>query len=194
MFGEMSESTDDLHLYLNLHLLCIPQDTVLSYIEAHASNTETVVVPWKTWGPGNTRLIKVSDGMLKRNQLVCGMLALTGQSESFCQGDSLRIMDYHPRRVARILATQNMNSPGEVYIGEGPKSSNTTVKQRSSTYTSRDKELLYALKEIILPNGIESDRRYHYALGEDVVVLFEVCIYPFITRHSTSNTPPVCCG
>jgi hypothetical protein len=185
MFGEMSESTDDLHLYFNLHVLCIPHDTVLSYIEAHTSNTETVVVPWKTWGPGNTRLIKLPDGTLSRypnSKLVCGMHALTRQPESFGQGDSLRIMDYHPRRVARILATQDVYSPGEVYIrGEGPKSSNTTAKQRPSPYTSRDKELPYALKEILLPNGLESDK--HYALGEDVVVLFEVTvrIYPFMT-------------
>jgi hypothetical protein len=101
-------------------------------------------------------------------------------------------MDYHPRRVARILATgtQDMYSPGEVYIrGEWPESSklNATAKQRSGTHTSRDAELPYALKEILLPNDLEAN--IHYQLGEDVVVLIEVGIYRFMA-HSTSNTPP----
>jgi hypothetical protein len=186
---------DGLRQYFNLYVLYIPHDTILSYIEAHTSNTETVVVPWQTWGPGNTRLIKVPNGTLNypRSKLVCGMHALTRHSEPLGQGESLRIMDYHPRRVARILATEDMYSPGEVYIrGEGPESSNTTAKQRSGTHTSRDKELPYALKEILLPNGLEAD--IHYQLGEDVVVLFEVGIYRFMTRHSTSNTPPACSG
>ncbi|KAI0299477.1 hypothetical protein BC826DRAFT_966933 [Russula brevipes] len=103
------------------------------------------------------------------------------------QGDSLRVMDYHPRRVARILATEDMYSPGEVSMREGPESSNTTAKQRSGTYTSWDEGLPYALKEILLPNGRDPDMHYH--IGEDVVVLIKVgCIAS--RRDSASSTPP----
>ncbi|KAI0299467.1 hypothetical protein BC826DRAFT_33585 [Russula brevipes] len=183
---------DGLRQDFNLYILYVPHDTILSSIEAHASNTETVIVPWKTWGPGNTRLIKVPNGTLNfypRSMLVCGMHALTRQSEPLSQRESLRIMDYHPRRVARIQATEDM------YIrGEGPNSSNTTAKQRSGTHTPRDKELPYALKEILFPNGLEADILVHYQVGEDVVVLFEVGIYHFMTRHCTSSTPPARSG
>jgi hypothetical protein len=185
-----------LRQYFNSYVLCIPHDTILSYIEAHTSNTETVVVPWQTWGPGNTRLIKLPNATLNyypRSKLVCGMHALTRHSEPLNQRDSLRIMDYHPRRVARILATEDMYSPGEAYIrGEGHESSNTTAKQRSGTDTPQDKELPYTLKEILFPDDLEPDM--HYQLGEDVVVLFEVRIYRFMTRHSTSSTPPARSG
>ncbi|KAI0299472.1 hypothetical protein BC826DRAFT_966929 [Russula brevipes] len=184
-----------LRQYFNSYVLCIPHDTILSYIEAHTSNPDTVVVPWQTWGPGNTRLVKVPNATLSyypRSKLVCGMHALTRQSEPLSQGGSLRIMDYHPRRVARIQATEDMYSPGEVYIREGPESSNTTAKQRSDTHTSQDKELPYALKEILFPNDLEPDM--HYQLGEDVVVLFEVGVYRFMTRRSTSSTPPARAG
>jgi len=163
-----------LRQYFNSYVLCIPHDTILSYIEAHTSNPDTVVVPWQTWGPGNTRLIELPNATLNyypRSKLVCGMHALTRQSEPLSQGGSLRIMDYHPRRVARIQATEDMYSPGEVYIREGPESSNITAKQRSDTHTPQDKELPYALKEILFPNDLEPDM--HYQLGEDVVVLFE---------------------
>ncbi|KAI0299471.1 hypothetical protein BC826DRAFT_1183925 [Russula brevipes] len=165
---------DGLRQYFNLYILRIPHDTILSYIEAHTSNAETVVVPWQAWGPGNTRLIELPNGMLNyysRSKLVCGMHALTRESE-LSRGGSLRIMDYHPRRVARILATEDMYLPGEVYIrGEGPESSNTTTMQQSGTHTSQDKQLPYVLKDILLPNGLPTDIRYR--LGEDVVVLFE---------------------
>ncbi|KAI0299469.1 hypothetical protein BC826DRAFT_994583, partial [Russula brevipes] len=172
--------------YSIFYVLYIPHDAILSYIEAHTSNIEPVVVPWQTWGPGNTRFIKVPNGTVygyPRSTLACGMRAVTRQSEPLSQGDLLRIMDYHPRRVARILATEDMYSPGEVYIrGEGPESSNTMAKQRSGAHTSRDGELPYALKEILLPNGLEANIRYY--LGENVVVLCEVGIYRFMTRHS----------
>jgi hypothetical protein len=101
-------------------------------------------------------------------------------------------MDYHARRVARILDIEDMYSPGKVYIREGPECPNTTAKQRSGTHTSRDEGLPYALKEIPLPSGLEVDM--HYELGEDVAVLIEVGIYRFMTRHSTSSTPPGCSG
>jgi len=106
---------------------------------------------------------------------VCGMHTLTKHSP-LSQGDFLHIMDYHPRRVARILATEDMHSPGEASIrGEGPECSNTTAKQRSGTYTSRDEGLPYALKEILLPNGLGPDT--HCELGEDVVVLIEDVVH-----------------
>jgi len=169
---EMCE--DGLRQYFNLYILYIPHDTILSSIEQHTSSTETVVVPWQTWGPGNTRFIKVPHGTLNyypRSKLVCDMHALTRQSEPLSQRESLRIMDYCPRRVARILATEDM------YIrGEGPNSSNTTAKQRSDTHTSQDKELPYVLKEILFPNGLEADIRYQLQLGEDVVVLSEYAV------------------
>ncbi|KAI0299468.1 hypothetical protein BC826DRAFT_1102609 [Russula brevipes] len=74
------------------YVLYIPHDTILSYIEAHTSNTETVLVPWQTWGPGNTRLIKMPNGALynnPRSKLACGMRALTRHSKPLSQGDSL---------------------------------------------------------------------------------------------------------
>ncbi|KAI0299474.1 hypothetical protein BC826DRAFT_33765 [Russula brevipes] len=190
----VQEWANGLRQYYVFYVLYIPHDTILSYIKAHTFNTCTVIVPWRTWGPGNTRLIEVPNAMLNyypRSQLVCGMHALTRHSEPVTQGESLRIMDYHPRRVARILATEDMYLPGEVYIrGEGPESSNITAKQRSGTHPSQDKELPYALKEILFPNDLGSN--IHYELGEDVVVLFEVRIYRFMTLHSTSSTPPAC--
>jgi hypothetical protein len=176
-------------VYFDSYVLCVPHDTILSYIEAHTSNAEIVVMPWQTWGPGKTRLIKVPNAMLNypRSELVCGMHALSRHSDPLGQGESLRMMDYHPRRVARILATEDMYSAGEVYIrGEEPECSNTTAKQRSGTDTSQDKELPYALKEILPPNDLGVS--IHYQLGEDVVVLFEVGISRFMTRHSTSCT------
>lgn len=40
-----------------LRVLYVPHAVLLDYIRLHPSDTDTVVVPWEAWGPGNARTL-----------------------------------------------------------------------------------------------------------------------------------------
>ena len=40
-----------------LRVLYVPHDVLLAYIRSHSSDTDTVVVPWEAWGPGNAHIL-----------------------------------------------------------------------------------------------------------------------------------------
>jgi hypothetical protein len=95
--------------------LHVTHATFLSHIAAHracapggsaaaAAAAPIIVVPWRTWGPGRTHLTTMSNvsQRIRDEHRVCGMHTL-GQPHllNLLDRGVLRIMDYHPHRVAR---------------------------------------------------------------------------------------------
>ncbi|KAI0253022.1 hypothetical protein BJV78DRAFT_1352103 [Lactifluus subvellereus] len=158
--------------------LHVTQATLLSYIATHPSDADTVSVPWEAWGQRNTRIVNLPDASRDRYSyhmpvITCGMHALI-ESFVFRDHKKLHIMDYHPGRIARILATHDAHlacTEGTV-TGEGARHSDVTVVQRPNTGTSSDTDIRYVPKDIPLPDGLQSEV-IRYILGEDVVVLLE---------------------
>ena len=169
----------------NHHILYIPHDTFLSYVATHPSDTDTVIVPWPAWGPGNTHLIIIPHASLNTYFYfgICGMhvLAKTPVIQTTGDREILRIMDYHPGRIARNLATQDLHLPGTagniIIMQERPSAFDITAEQESKISSSPDTEILCTPKDIPLPDGLLS-RSTQCILGEDVVVLFEVGTVP----------------
>ncbi|KAI0250491.1 hypothetical protein BJV78DRAFT_563325 [Lactifluus subvellereus] len=95
-------------------ILHVPHDTFLSYIATHPAEPDTVVVPWVEWGPGNSHphLLDTSDAHpdTYSGEITSGMYALTEPPMIRNPGErkTLRIRDYHPQRVARILSEQDL--------------------------------------------------------------------------------------
>jgi hypothetical protein len=157
-----------------LHILYIPHDVLLGYIMSHPSDTETVVVPWETWGLGNARIITLPDLSPVRfvgSKIVCGMHAMTDPPMIIGQGDQkmLRVVDCHPRRVALNTVT-HLRLGGAVDSREGLGPSSTTGWQEVC-----DEKTPYVFKDIPLPDGLRWENM-GCMLGEDVVVVFEVGI------------------
>ncbi|KAI0056624.1 hypothetical protein BV25DRAFT_1903137 [Artomyces pyxidatus] len=87
---------DEAHTSRNYHF-DIPAQTFTSYMQHNLATGQTVV-PWEAWGPHGTRVIEEPEFQ----ESVCGMRrCLYRQSD---EGTILRVLDYHPRRVARALA------------------------------------------------------------------------------------------
>jgi len=164
-----------------LHVLCIPHNSLLSHISKHRSDTETVVIPWQDWVPGNAHLFEVpypSPLRYRTSDIACGMHALTTPPIIAKQGNSgtLRVTDYHPRRIARLLATQGTCNPSTSRVGTATEESiwpNTGAEPRFGTGMSSNVEIPYVIKDIPLPYGCFAENML-CVLGEDVVVLFEV--------------------
>ncbi|KAI0250452.1 hypothetical protein BJV78DRAFT_560975 [Lactifluus subvellereus] len=135
------------------HALYIPHNTFLSYVATRSSDTDTVTVPWSAWGPGNTHLIIVPDAFLNP-YLICGMHILTKTPviRTTGSGEILRIMDYHPGRIAHNLATRDphlLGTAGNI-MKESPSASGITAGQESKVSSPPDTEILCA------------PRTYHY--------------------------------
>lgn len=178
-----------------LRVLYVPHAVLLDYIRLHPSDTDTVVVPWEAWGPGNahtlTRPQHPPDGLEHPtnrfgSKIVCGMHAITDPPMVLVQGDRmiLRIMDYHPRRIVRNLATRGAADSHE---GLGP--SGTPAWQEAGMST--DENIPYTSKDIPLPDGLQS-KDFACVLGEDVVAVFEVGIPKLLlVRFESTHTVPV---
>ena len=172
---------DDSLPFSMLHVLCIPHNALLSHISKHRSDTETVVIPWQDWVPGNAHLFEVpypSPLRYRTSDIACGMHALTTPPIIAKQGNSgtLRVTDYHPRRIARLLATQGTCNPSTSRVGTATEESiwpNTGAEPRFGTGMSSNVEIPYVIKDIPLPYGCFAENML-CVLGEDVVVLFEV--------------------
>jgi hypothetical protein len=52
-----------------LHVLYVPHDVLLGYIRSHPSDADTVVVPWKEWGPGNAHILTLTPADPRQNLL-----------------------------------------------------------------------------------------------------------------------------
>ncbi|KAI0247885.1 hypothetical protein BJV78DRAFT_1241490 [Lactifluus subvellereus] len=173
-------------------LIYIPHDTLLSYVATSPTDTDTVIVPWVEWGPGNTHTISVpmSADRYFSSRVVCGMRTITGARViSGRDNEALRIMGFHPRRIARILATQDLHLPGTLntITREGYGPFDTTGEQRSHIPTSPHAGLPYATMDIPFPDG-RQPKNIEYVLGEDVVVLLEVGYLPLKTRLNEAYT------
>ena len=84
--------------------LHVTHATLLSYIATHASDANTVSVPWEAWGPSNTRILNPPHAPeIFNSRVTCSMHALI-QSVDL---KKLHTMDYHPGRIARIQATHD---------------------------------------------------------------------------------------
>jgi hypothetical protein len=163
-----------------LHVLYIPHDAILGYIMSHPSDTDTVTVPWDAWGLGNAHILTLPEPSPDRflgSKIVCGMHALTEPPMIIGQGDQkmLRIMDYHPRRIAHTPVTQDtrLRLEGAVGSQEGLGPSSTAAWQEVC-----DEKIPYVLKDIPLPSGLRWEN-IKCVLGEDVVAVFEVGIQIF---------------
>ncbi|KAI0253021.1 hypothetical protein BJV78DRAFT_1198540 [Lactifluus subvellereus] len=157
--------------------LHVTQATLLSYIATHPSDANTVSVPWEAWGPRNTHIVNLPDAArysLHRPVITCGMHALI-ESSVFRDHKKLHIMDYHPGRIAHILATHDDLACTEGTItGEGSRHSDVTVVQLPNAGTLSDTDIRYAPKDIPLPDGLGlQSKNIRCVLGEDVVVLLE---------------------
>jgi hypothetical protein len=158
-----------------LHVLYVPHDVLLGYIMAHPSDADTVVVPWEEWGHGNAHILTLPEPSPDRflgSKIVCGMHAMTEPPMVMVQGDQkiLRIMDYHPRRIAHNPVTQVT----PLRLGDAldsPDSHDTAAWQKADVST--DENIPYAFKDIPLPPGLRLEN-IKCVLGEDVVALFEV--------------------
>ncbi|KAI0250492.1 hypothetical protein BJV78DRAFT_1155130 [Lactifluus subvellereus] len=159
-------------------MLHVPHDTFLSYIAAHPAEPDTVVVPWVEWGPGNSHLLDASNALpdTYSGEVTCGMYALTELPMIRSPGErkTLRVKDYHPQRVARILSEQDLRLPGTVNTNtrEGPDHFDIETGQRSRSSTSAHAGIPYATMDIPFPDEIQSD--CVGIVGEDVVVVLEV--------------------
>ena len=171
-----------------VQVLYIPHDVLLGYIMSHPSDIDTVVVPWKAWGFGNAHIIALPSPSPVRflgSKIVCGMHALTEPPMIIGQGDQkmLRIMDYHPRRIAHTLVTQDtrLRLGGAVGSQEGFGPSSTAAWQEVC-----DEKIPYVFKDIPLPSGLRCEN-IKCVLGEDVVVVFEVGIQNLLTVLGCSH-------
>jgi hypothetical protein len=149
-----------------LHVLYVPHDVLLGHIMAHPPDADTVVVPWEEWGHGNAHIFTLPEPSPDRflgSKIVCGMHAMTEPPMVMVQGDQkiLRIMDYHPRRIARNPVTQ----------GGAVDPHDTAAWQKAGVST--DEKIPYAFKDIPLPSGLRLEN-IKIVLGEDVVAVFEV--------------------
>jgi hypothetical protein len=154
-----------------LHVLYVPHDVLLGYIMAHPSDADTVVVPWEEWGHGNAHIFTLPEPSPDRflgSKIVCGMHAMTEPPMVMVQGDQkiLRIMDYHPRRIARNPVTQ----------GGAVDPHDTAAWQKAGVST--DEKIPYAFKDIPLPSGLRLEN-IKIVLGEDVVAVFEYSMGTF---------------
>ena len=163
-----------------LHVLYIPHDVILGYIRSHPSYTDTIAVPWEAWGLGNAHILTLPEPSPDRflgSKIVCGMHALTEPPMIISKGDQkiLRIMDYHPRRIAHNSATQDkyLRLGGAVDAREGLGLSSTVAWQEVCMPT--DEKIPYVLKDIPLPGGLRLEN-IKCVLGEDVVAVLEVGI------------------
>ena len=155
-----------------LHVLYVPHDVILGYIMAHPSDADTVVVPWEQWGLGNAQIFTLPEPSPDRflgSKIVCGMHAMTEPPMVIVQGGQriLRIMDYHPRRIAHKPVTQV--TPHR--LGGAVDSHDTAAWQKACAST--DENIPHTFKDIPLPSGLRLENS-KCVLGEDVVVVFEV--------------------
>ncbi|KAH9962343.1 hypothetical protein BC827DRAFT_1197761 [Russula dissimulans] len=177
---ETATMTDESLPLFMLHVLFISHNTLLSHISKHRSDTDTVIIPWQDWVPGSTHLVEVPHPSPLRYRtlgIACGMHALTSPPTIIKQGESelLRIVDYHPRRIARLLSTQGTCHSSTSRVGTATEESsrpNTTAEPLSGTGVPLDAGIPYVTKDIPLPDGRLSENTL-CILGEDVVVLFE---------------------
>jgi hypothetical protein len=158
-----------------LLILFIPHDVLLGYIMSHPSDTDTVVVPWETWGLGNAHIITLRDppDRFPGSKMMCGMHAMTEPPMVICQGDQkmLRIMDCHPRRVHNTVTQDtHLRLGGAVDPHEGLGRSSRAERQEVC-----DEKIPYVFKDIPLPDGLRRENM-KCVLGEDVVAVFEVDI------------------
>jgi hypothetical protein len=162
--------------------LYVMQAALLSYIATHPSDADTVLVPWGAWGPGNTRIVNPPDlfgNAWFHHTITCGMHALL-ESTAFRDQKTLRVMDYHSGRIARILAPYYSHfACTEGTVTEEPHHPDVTVVQQPNAGTSSDGEIPYAPKNIPLPDGLQFGN-IRCILGEDVVVLLKVGVFPII--------------
>ena len=159
-----------------LRVLYVPHDVLLRYIMCHPSDTETVMVPWEAWGPGNAHIWSLPDPSPDRflgSKIVCGMHAVTEPPMVIVQGDQkiLRIMDYHPRRVVHNTVIQDAHLRGAANSNEGSRPSGITAAWQEVGVSTE--KLPYVPKDIPLPCQLRGDN-IKCVLGEDVVVVFEV--------------------
>ncbi|KAI0259295.1 hypothetical protein BC834DRAFT_907057 [Gloeopeniophorella convolvens] len=128
----------------------VPTRALLSHISSHPFDGAVVDVPWREWGPGNTRVVSVADSLsnriLHRDQL-CGMRVLNAPDTRRKQ--SVRVTDYHPRRVTSVMAS-----------GQHP----------CLAWEHDEGELSRTVKDIPLPEGLKPET-IAYVLCEDVIVL-----------------------
>ena len=155
-----------------LHVLYVPHDVLLDYIMAHPSDADTLVVPWEEWGHGNAHILTLPEPSPDRflgSKIVCGMHAMTEPPMVMVQGDQkiLRIMDYHPRRIAHDPLTQFT----PLRFGGAVDSHDSAAWQKAGVST--DENIPYAFKDIPLPSGLRLEN-IKCVLGEDVVAVFEV--------------------
>ena len=165
-------------LWFTLQTLYVTHATFLSYIAIHPSDADTVSVPWEVWGPRNTHIVNspLATGLFDQ-MAISGMHTLI-KSVAFREHKKLHIMDYHPRRVARILAMHDTTLLAEGTVtGEGSSHSDVTVVQQPNTGTLSHTDIRYASKDIPFPDGFQSEN-LECVLGEDVVVLLEVSVFP----------------
>ena len=182
-----------------LHVLYIPHDVLLGYIRSHPSVTDTAAVPWEAWGLGNAHILTLPEPSPDRflgSKIVCGMHALTEPPMIIGKGDQkiLRIMDYHPRRIAHNPVTQDkylrLGGPVDSRGGLGP--SNTAAWQ--DVYMPTNEKIPYILKDIPLPRGLRLEN-IKCVLGEDVVAVFEVGTqYLSTVRYECTHTVQVFFG
>ena len=183
-----------------LHVFYVPHAVFLDYIKSHPSDTDTVVVPWDAWGPGNTHILTPPrqppyTARVFDSKIVCGMHAVNEPPIVISQGGRkmLRIMDYHPRRIIRNPVTQDMHLRGAADSREGLGSSGTTAWQEVSTST--DENIPYTSKDILLPGELRwENNTTKCVLGEDVVAVFEVCIPNLSTVRRAYSHILVCFG
>jgi hypothetical protein len=177
-------------------ILYVPHDVLLDYIGSHPYKADTIVVPWEAWGPGNTHIFTPHQRdnpnrfTFLGRESVCGMHAMTEPPMVMVQGDRkmLRIMDYHPRRIARNPVTQVT----PLRLGGAVDSRDTAAWQKASVST--DKNIPYAFKDIPLPSGLRLEN-IKCVLGEDVVAVFEVSTKNLSTaRYEDAHTDQVFYG
>ena len=164
--------TDCIGGLIPLRVLYMPHGVLLDYITSHSSDTDTVVVPWEEWGPGNAHIWSLSDPSPNNflgSKIVCGMHAVTEPPMIIVHGDQnmLRIMHYHPRRIVHDPVTQDTHLRGAADSHEGLR---TAAWKEVGVSTEK---LPYVPKDIPLPSQLRGEN-IKCILGEDVVAVFEV--------------------
>ncbi|KAI0263041.1 WD40-repeat-containing domain protein [Gloeopeniophorella convolvens] len=167
-----------------LHVVAVPHAALLAHAvpgePVHAR--EPVRVPWAQWGPARTRVATLphaSAGRYPGLGRACGMLAL-GEPAVDAARRVVRLMDFHPQRVAR--ATKEPSPPPPPPLprvplrrgtrGRAPAAFERVVAGRVGAEAPEDAEAPYVLREIPLPDELQSANVIP-VVCEDVVVLIE---------------------
>ncbi|KAI0063666.1 hypothetical protein BV25DRAFT_1915142 [Artomyces pyxidatus] len=153
----------------------VPTRTLLSYMQ----NNPVGTVPWMHWGPSGSRISVAPMGISAH----CTPYSINGMrrvqlSPTLRNGSPvITVYDYHPRRVARAIASQGTGEYVREVVGYGD-----VVDESLTAGHGALKTLPYLVKEIPLQDGqllqypFDNIWNIEVVISEDGVILMDVSL------------------